>query len=274
MCLRTVLSSKMVRMRGSAGEERVSAPEHVDINLTYPMHTLARAVLFTTAVFPPYQKNIYDDHVHGTSPIISSIRNTSPLNTPCLLNFFLVPPTLHAARLRGHHGALGGGGMCGSCAERPHQLQRGQCQVRQGEINVVCYIVARLPLSTSVARLQGNIRHLRLYAVAVEAGTSTSHAVVIAMPYTCIHVGHTLSRARVNHCAHTCACYLSFHCRVCKILGSGVTETRVINGIVVKRAAEGNISSVENAKVAVFACALDIGKTETKGMQRAGAVGS
>lgn len=56
-------------------------------------------------------------------------------------------------------------------------------------------------------------------------------------------------------------------CRVCKILGSGVTETRVINGIVVKRAAEGNVTSAEKAKVAVFACPLDIGRTETKGMQ-------
>lgn len=50
------------------------------------------------------------------------------------------------------------------------------------------------------------------------------------------------------------------------MLGGGLHDTKVITGMVVKRAAEGNITSAENCKVAVFACPLDIGRTETKGM--------
>lgn len=62
-------------------------------------------------------------------------------------------------------------------------------------------------------------------------------------------------------CVFRCRFY-----RVCKVIGSGVTETKAISGIVIKRPAEGNITSVEKAKVAVFACPLDIGRTETKGI--------
>jgi T-complex protein 1 subunit theta len=52
---------------------------------------------------------------------------------------------------------------------------------------------------------------------------------------------------------------------VCKVLGGGLHDTKVITGMVVKRAAEGNVTSAEKCKVAVFACPLDIGRTETKG---------
>lgn len=53
---------------------------------------------------------------------------------------------------------------------------------------------------------------------------------------------------------------------MCKILGGGVFDSKVIKGIVLKRAAEGNITSIDSAaKIAVFSCPLDIGRTETKG---------
>ncbi|XP_046849515.1 T-complex protein 1 subunit theta-like [Xenia sp. Carnegie-2017] len=53
--------------------------------------------------------------------------------------------------------------------------------------------------------------------------------------------------------------------RVVKILGSGVSSSHVVQGMVFKREVEGNIGKVENAKIAVFSCPLDSMGTETKG---------
>lgn len=53
--------------------------------------------------------------------------------------------------------------------------------------------------------------------------------------------------------------------RVCKILGSGVLNSTVIQGMALRREVEGTITKVEKAKIAVFSCPLDISATETKG---------
>ncbi|CAI4222166.1 unnamed protein product [Auanema sp. JU1783] len=53
--------------------------------------------------------------------------------------------------------------------------------------------------------------------------------------------------------------------RICKILGSGVSKSQVMNGMVFKRGAEGEIKSVNDARVAVFTCPFDLTQTETKG---------
>eukprot|EP01120_Amphizonella_sp_Union-15-10_P001627 TRINITY_DN1177_c0_g1_i1.p1 TRINITY_DN1177_c0_g1~~TRINITY_DN1177_c0_g1_i1.p1 ORF type:complete len:545 (-),score=129.84 TRINITY_DN1177_c0_g1_i1:47-1681(-) len=53
--------------------------------------------------------------------------------------------------------------------------------------------------------------------------------------------------------------------RVAKILGGGVNDTTVIKGMILTRPAEGTIKRVTNAKVAVYAGGLDLGKTETTG---------
>ncbi|WKY06351.1 hypothetical protein Q1695_006504 [Nippostrongylus brasiliensis] len=53
--------------------------------------------------------------------------------------------------------------------------------------------------------------------------------------------------------------------RICKILGSGVNTSMVMNGMVFKRGAEGEVKSVQNARVAVFTCPFDLTQTETKG---------
>ncbi|EEZ98562.1 T-complex protein 1 subunit theta [Tribolium castaneum] len=53
--------------------------------------------------------------------------------------------------------------------------------------------------------------------------------------------------------------------RVCKVLGSGLQSSQVVQGMVFKRHVEGEITKVQNAKVAVFSCAVDIMQTETKG---------
>lgn len=53
--------------------------------------------------------------------------------------------------------------------------------------------------------------------------------------------------------------------RVCKILGSGLLRSEVVNGMVFKRLVEGEVTSQKNAKVALYSCAIDIMQTETKG---------
>lgn len=55
------------------------------------------------------------------------------------------------------------------------------------------------------------------------------------------------------------------HVRTCKIIGSGVLSSTVLHGMVFKRNVESDITSVLNAKIAVYSCPFDIGHTETKG---------
>ncbi|XP_050299317.1 T-complex protein 1 subunit theta [Anthonomus grandis grandis] len=53
--------------------------------------------------------------------------------------------------------------------------------------------------------------------------------------------------------------------RVCKVLGGGLYKSQVVQGMVFKRHVEGEMTSAENAKIAVFSCPIDIVQTETKG---------
>ncbi|KZC10781.1 T-complex protein 1 subunit theta [Dufourea novaeangliae] len=53
--------------------------------------------------------------------------------------------------------------------------------------------------------------------------------------------------------------------RVCKILGSGLSSSEVVHGMVFKRQVEGDVTRKNNAKIVVFTCAVDIVQTETKG---------
>lgn len=53
--------------------------------------------------------------------------------------------------------------------------------------------------------------------------------------------------------------------RVCKILGSGIHASQVIQGMVFKRSVEGDVTKQEKAKIAVYTCPVDIATTETKG---------
>lgn len=53
--------------------------------------------------------------------------------------------------------------------------------------------------------------------------------------------------------------------RVSKILGSGVLQSSIVQGMVFKRAVEGEINKANNCKLAVFSCPLDAMQTETKG---------
>ncbi|XP_068126702.1 T-complex protein 1 subunit theta isoform X2 [Hyperolius riggenbachi] len=53
--------------------------------------------------------------------------------------------------------------------------------------------------------------------------------------------------------------------RVCKILGSGMNASSVLHGMVFKKETEGDITSVKDAKIAVYSCPFDGMTTETKG---------
>ncbi|XP_077448913.1 T-complex protein 1 subunit theta isoform X2 [Stigmatopora argus] len=55
------------------------------------------------------------------------------------------------------------------------------------------------------------------------------------------------------------------HVRVCKILGCGVTASSMLHGMVFKKEVEGDVTSVKDAKIAVFSCPFDCMVTETKG---------
>merc|ERR1712019_108458 len=53
--------------------------------------------------------------------------------------------------------------------------------------------------------------------------------------------------------------------RICKIVDSGVTDSKMVKGMMFKRLIESDITHVENAKIAAFSCPLDNMTTETKG---------
>jgi T-complex protein 1 subunit theta len=53
--------------------------------------------------------------------------------------------------------------------------------------------------------------------------------------------------------------------RVCKISGSGLLSSQVIQGMVFRRQAESNIIKKDNCKVAIYTCPVDALQTETKG---------
>ena len=53
--------------------------------------------------------------------------------------------------------------------------------------------------------------------------------------------------------------------RVVKILGGGLSDSRVVRGMIFGREPEGVIKKMSEGKVAVFTCGLDISQTETKG---------
>ncbi|KAF1534994.1 T-complex protein 1 subunit theta, partial [Eudyptula minor] len=53
--------------------------------------------------------------------------------------------------------------------------------------------------------------------------------------------------------------------RVCKIVGAGMSASSVLHGMVFKKETEGDVTSVKDAKIAVYSCPFDGMITETKG---------
>ena len=55
------------------------------------------------------------------------------------------------------------------------------------------------------------------------------------------------------------------HVRTVKVLGSTVGQSSIVEGYVAQRGVETSLTSVENAKITVFACAVEASSTEAKG---------
>lgn len=53
--------------------------------------------------------------------------------------------------------------------------------------------------------------------------------------------------------------------RVVKIMGSALSQSQVVKGMVFPREPEGSVKNIKNSKVVVFTCPIDISTTETKG---------
>ncbi|XP_048219688.1 T-complex protein 1 subunit theta-like [Perognathus longimembris pacificus] len=53
--------------------------------------------------------------------------------------------------------------------------------------------------------------------------------------------------------------------RVCKLLGPGIYSSSVLHGMVFRKETEGDVTSVKDAKIAVYSCPFDGMITETKG---------
>ncbi|ROT85674.1 T-complex protein 1 subunit theta [Penaeus vannamei] len=53
--------------------------------------------------------------------------------------------------------------------------------------------------------------------------------------------------------------------RICKIIGSGINRSEVVQGMVFRRTVEGSVTSKVKAKLAVYSCPFDVTTTETKG---------
>lgn len=58
--------------------------------------------------------------------------------------------------------------------------------------------------------------------------------------------------------------YLSLSCSLSCLQGCGVTASSMLHGMVFKKEAEGDVTSVKDAKIAVFSCPFDSMVTETK----------
>lgn len=55
------------------------------------------------------------------------------------------------------------------------------------------------------------------------------------------------------------------HVRIVKIIGGGLADSHLVNGMVIERPPLGTIQSVEGAKIACYNCPFDINNGETKG---------
>lgn len=53
--------------------------------------------------------------------------------------------------------------------------------------------------------------------------------------------------------------------RISKILGAGVSDSKIVNGFLIPRCPEGSVTSSSSAKVAVFQGSVDLARPETKG---------
>ncbi|XRB06910.1 T-complex protein 1 subunit theta [Pycnococcus provasolii] len=80
---------------------------------------------------------------------------------------------------------------------------------------------------------------------------------------------HTLAKLTAEACIAVCPKnphnFRVDDVRIAKVVGSGLSSSQVIQGLVIRRNPEGSTLQVDNAKVAVYSEGLDLAMTETKG---------
>merc|ERR1711988_1270229 len=78
-------------------------------------------------------------------------------------------------------------------------------------------------------------------------------------------LGGIVAEACIMCCPENAASFNVGNVRVAKALGSGMSGTHLVQGLVMVGNVQGSITKVENGKVAVFSVGLDIEATDTKG---------
>lgn len=78
-------------------------------------------------------------------------------------------------------------------------------------------------------------------------------------------ISHLVAEACIEVCPKNAHNFNVDNVRVVKIPGSGLLESKVIKGMVIKRDAEGTKKTASDAKVAVYSQGVDTSGTETKG---------
>ncbi|PAV56288.1 hypothetical protein WR25_15712 [Diploscapter pachys] len=78
-------------------------------------------------------------------------------------------------------------------------------------------------------------------------------------------IADLVARACVQTCPANSFNFNVDNIRICKIIGGGVGQSIVMNGMVFKRGAEGEVKSAKDARLAIYTCPFDLTQTETKG---------
>lgn len=74
-----------------------------------------------------------------------------------------------------------------------------------------------------------------------------------------------VAEACVNACPSNPASFNVDNVRIAKLDGGSITNSQLVRGFVITRPTEGTIKHKKAAKVALYACAIDVPTTETKG---------
>lgn len=77
-------------------------------------------------------------------------------------------------------------------------------------------------------------------------------------------IAKVVSEACISTCPKNPLAFNVDNIRTIKIEGGGVSDLSLVNGLILRKGAEGSIQRVDDAKIAVFGGGIDFGKTESK----------
>lgn len=85
------------------------------------------------------------------------------------------------------------------------------------------------------------------------------------IPNHCDFFSRLVAKACINSLPDVAGKFDVDNVRVVQILGSGVSDSTFMSGMVVKRNVEGSIDRMAKPRIAVYSCPLDTQYSETKG---------